>query len=315
MTPGGEQFDLVSLQLLVAIGDRASIGKAARDLGLSQPSASLRLSELERKVGMALVQRSPTGSRLTAAGVSVAGWARHVVDASDAFTHSVAALRDSQGSRLAVAVSKTIADHLMPWWLVTMHNVRPDITVALAIGDPDEAVNGVRAGEADLGFVEGNQPAPRLRCREIGSDEIMVVVAPGHPLLRERQPLTLQRLAEVPLVLRESGCGSRQTLEEELASVGLRPSVRTEMASTAAIKAMVSAGDGVTVLSRLSVTPEVRAGRLVAVSLADRPMRLRFRAVWRQGAQPTQPGRDLLSIAIGASGTKPGAPGQRGRRG
>lgn len=298
MTGSGEPFDLVSLQLLVAIGERASIGKAARDLGLSQPSASLRLGELERRVGLSLVRRSPTGSRLTEAGVTVVGWARHVVDASDAFSRSVAALRNTQDKRLSVAVSKTIADHLMPWWLVTMHNARPDITVALDVGDPDEVIEAVRAGDAELGFVEGSQPTRGLRSRDIGSDEVMVVAAPGHTLFRQRQPFTLRRLAEIPLVLRESGCGSRETLESALKSIGLRPTIDAELGSTPAIKAMVASAAGVTVLSHLAVTPDVRAGRLAAVSLAEGPMHLRFRAVWRQGPQPPGAARDLLSIAV-----------------
>jgi len=304
MAPDHETYDLLSLQLLVAIGQRSSIGRAARDVGLSQPSASIRLGELERRIGVPLVERSPSGSRLTTVGSTVADWARQVVDAADAFARSVRALREDQDQRLSVAVSKTIADHLMPWWLVAMHAAAPEVTVSVEIADPDGVGELVREGTAVLGFAEGRQTLRGLRSRKIGDDELLVVVAPDHRL-RRRGPLSLRQLAEIPLVVRESGCGSRATLERALADAGLRPTIGAELASTAAIKTLVAEGDGVTVLSGLAVTPDVRAGRLVALPLAEGPLRLPFRAVWRQGPQPTGPGRDLLAIATGARGANP----------
>jgi molybdate transport repressor ModE-like protein len=305
MTPAGDTFDLVSLELLVAIGERASISKAAQQIGLSQPSASLRLGELERRIGVTLVERSPSGSRLTPSGTTVAGWARQVVDASDAFARSVRALRGRQDRRLTVAVSKTIADHLMPWWLVAMHATAPEVTVALEIDDPARVEAHVQGGTAELGFAEGNRTARGLRSRTIGDDELLVVVAPGHRLCR-RGSLSLRELAEIPLVLREDGCGSRAALEKAFADAGLRPTVAAELASSAAIKTLVARGDGVTVLSGLAVTPDIRAGRLAALSLDEGPLRLPFRALWRQGPQPTGPSRELLKIA-----TRSQQPGRR----
>ncbi|MFC5834817.1 LysR family transcriptional regulator [Nonomuraea insulae] len=306
MTSGRDRFDLQSLRLLVAIGQRLSIGKAAADVGLSQPSASLRLGELERKIGVTLVERSPSGSRLTPIGKTVAGWARQVVDAGDTFVHSVRMLRDQKERRFTAVVSKTIADHLMPGWLVAMHAGTPDVTVALEVADPDTVVERVRTGGAGVGFVEGDVSLGGLRSRKIGDTELMVVVGSGHPL-RGRAPLDLAGLAEIPLVLRESGCGSRAALEKALAAIGARPTVAVEMASTAAIKAVVAAGDGVTVLSSLAVASDVRTGRLVVLPLVGGPLRLPLHAVWHRGSQPVGPGRDLLAIATGVRGqVRPG---------
>jgi molybdate transport repressor ModE-like protein len=95
MTMYQDSFDLVSLRLFVAIGKRSSIGRVARDVGLSQPSASLRLSEFERTVGVALVERSPSGSRLTEEGMAVADRTRRVVAAADAFARRAVTARRS----------------------------------------------------------------------------------------------------------------------------------------------------------------------------------------------------------------------------
>lgn len=299
MTDHRAFFDIVSLELLVAIDRWSSISRAARELGLSQPSASLRLAELERRIGSTLVERSPSGSRLTSVGTKVASWARHVVSASEEFCRHVQSLQEPEERRLSIAVSKTVADNLLPGWLVAMHAEAPEVTVALEVRNAPDVAERVRAGSSEVGFTEGAGQVSGLRSCAIGRDELMVVVAPGHRLARQG-PLCLSRLAAVPLVLRETGCGSRATLERTLARAGLEPTIGAELASTAAIKALVVSGAGVTVLSGLSVQPDVEAGVLVAVPLREGPLELPFRAIWRRSPKPVGPARRLIEIAVRA---------------
>ena len=72
--------DLDALELFVAVAETGSLGQAAARLGISQPSASARMSTLERRLGVRLLVRSPSGSRLTSAGLVVTDWARTVLD-------------------------------------------------------------------------------------------------------------------------------------------------------------------------------------------------------------------------------------------
>ncbi|NEA51730.1 LysR family transcriptional regulator, partial [Streptomyces sp. SID10815] len=77
--------DLGALELLLAVARLGSLGGAARELGITQPAASSRVRSMERQLGLALVDRSPRGSRLTDAGALVTDWARRVVEAAEAF--------------------------------------------------------------------------------------------------------------------------------------------------------------------------------------------------------------------------------------
>jgi DNA-binding transcriptional LysR family regulator len=291
-------FDLASLQLLVAVAETGSLGQAAQRLSISQPAASLRLSTLERRLGLVLLERSPTGSRLTPAGVSVVDWVLPVLDAADALARGVAALRDEREERLRVASSMTVADHLVPAWLVRFHAVQPASSVALRVVNSAAVAALVRDGEADIGFVEGSSAPSGLRARTVGQDELVVVVAPGHPWARRRRPLSAAELVAAPLILREHGSGTREALERALASHGHRPTAVLELGSTTAIKAAVSAGEGAAVLSRLAVGPELADGRLVAVPTAELTLRRRFRAVWRSGRTPGGGADVLLALAL-----------------
>ena len=101
--PGAGRTRLALLGLLVAADAHGSISAAARSLGISQPSASAGLRDLERRLGLDLLVRGPRGTQLTETGRVVAGWARDVVDASDRFEESVASLRVHARERLRVA--------------------------------------------------------------------------------------------------------------------------------------------------------------------------------------------------------------------
>ncbi|MBV2355850.1 LysR family transcriptional regulator [Streptomyces sp. J2-1] len=288
--------DLGALELLLAVARLGSLGAAARETGVSQPAASSRVRSMERQLGVALVDRSPRGSRLTDAGALVTDWARRVVEAAAAFDAGARALRDRRDSRLRVAASMTIAEYLLPGWLLTLHAEHPDTAVSLLAGNSTRVAELLLAGEADLGFVEGLTVPTGLDSAVIARDRLIVVAAPGHPWARRQHPLTAQELAATPLILRERGSGTRQVLDTALGGLA-RPLI--ELSSTTAVKASAVSGAGPSVLSELAVREELATRRLVEIPVHAVPLRRDLRAVWPVGHRPTGPARDLLSLTRG----------------
>lgn len=288
--------DLGALELLLAVARLGSLGRAARELGITQPAASGRVRSMERQLGVALMERSPRGSRLTDAGVLVTDWARRVVEAAEALDAGAQALRGRRDSRLRVAASMTIAEYLLPGWLIALRTERPGTAVSLLAGNSAAVAGRLLAGEADLGFVEGLDVPPGLDGAVVAHDRLVLVTAPGHPWARRRAPLAASELAATPLILRERGSGTRQVLDTALASYGGLAEPLLELASTTAAKAAVVSGAGPSVLSELAIGEELAARRLVEIPLADLPLRRTLRAVWPRGHRPTGPARDLLGL-------------------
>jgi molybdate transport repressor ModE-like protein len=296
------------MELLIAVARLGSLGRAARELGISQPAASGRMRALETRLGVALVRRSPGGSQLTDEGALVTEWARRVVEAAEAFDAGARALRGRRDSRLRVAASMTVAEYLLPGWLIALHEKRPGTAVSLAAGNSAAVARQVAAGEADLGFVEGLDVPAGLDAAVIGHDRLLVVTAPGHPWARRRTPLTAGELAATPLVLREEGSGTRQVLDAALAGHGGPAVPLLELASTTAAKAATVSGAGPAVLSELAVAEELAAGRLAAVPLAGLALGRSLRAVWPAGHRPAGPARDLLALTRAQARTRRPAP-------
>ena len=279
--------DLSALELLVSTVELGSLSQAAGRHHLSQPAVSMRISRLERRLGLDVVRRSPTGITPTEKGEAVVEWARELLTQADRIGAAVDALRTTVDSQATVAASLTIAEHLVPEWLSAARTRDPGGRISVTVANSGEVIELVRDGSVTLGFIENDDRLNGLRSRVVGHDLLVVVVAPDHPWTGRRTPLRPHHLASTPMVLREPGSGTRSTYEHALARAGERPvAPAVELSSTAAIRSAVSAGLGPTVISQLSVEGDLRAGRLVTVATTGVDLRRSLRAVWRGGTPP-----------------------------
>lgn len=284
--------DLTALRVLAAIEAHGSISAAARALGLSQQAVSQRVRALEREVGARLVDRSARGSALSEPGRLVATWARDVVEAATRFEVAVAALRAPGAAPLRVAASLTVAEHLMPGWLVRLRatGAPGSDSVELTAANSAAVLALVRAGSHELGFVETPHLPADLESRTLAHDELVVVVGPQHPWAHRATPLTSAELAATALVTREDGSGTRAALEAALQAhvhvpASALPRPVALLPTTAAVRATAAAGAGPAVLSLLAVRDALLAGSLVRVPLADLRVTRPLSVVW----SPTLP--------------------------
>lgn len=290
--------DIGALRALALVAEENSISSAGATLGVSQQAVSMRIRGLEKDLRVRLLVRSARGSRLTPAGELVVEWARPVLAAVDEFTGAAESLRTDRIRTMRIAASLTIAEHLLPEWIARWRTWLGEDgpVVHLAAANSTAVVNAVRAGTADLGFVESPAPPTDLGSVVVGSDRIDVVVHRGH---RWAQTGTVgaRELARTALVLREPGSGTRQVLERALEEAGtpLTAEPAEVLATTLGIRSAVMAGVAPGALSSLAVGEDVRAGRLVRVRVRSLRMRRPLTAVWA-GAAPSGSAQDLLRV-------------------
>ncbi|ANP74790.1 hypothetical protein ASF06_06485 [Agreia sp. Leaf244] len=276
--------DLKSLQTLAAVAEFGSLTSASTNLGVTQQAVSSRIRALEVRTGSELVTRSARGSQLTEAGMLVAGWAQDVLDAADRFEVAVRALRDARHLQLRVGASLTVAEHLMPEWLVAFQaGSGHPAAVDLAVANSRSVVEQVRAGARDIGFIETPDVPSDLESRVIGFDELVVVVGVNHPWARRRRAVSAAELASTALVVREEGSGTRRTLELALGALEspLVPDAPAlVLPTTTAIRSTAASGSAPAVLSSLAIRDDVTLGRLVRVRIAGLALKRPLTAVW-----------------------------------
>lgn len=293
-----------SLELLLQVAATGSLGRASVAHGISQPAVSARIRGMEAQVGFALIHRTARGSTVTPAGALLTDWARDVLDAAEVMDAGICSLRAGRDARLQVAASMTVAEHLLPRWLVRLAAQRPQTAVSLAVMNSTDVAGVLLAGGADLGFVEGPVIAPGLDARRVARDHLVVVVAPGHPWGRRGRPIEAAELAATRLVHREPTSGTRIALEVALERYGPLATPILELSTNSAVRSAVIAGAGPAVLSELAVVDEFASGRLLRVAVRGVDLTRGLNAVWPQGENPVGPARDLLAIATAGAGRR-----------
>jgi DNA-binding transcriptional LysR family regulator len=297
--------DLAAFEVLLAVAKAGSLGAAGREVGLTQQAVSARMASIEARTGVRLAVRTPRGSQLIPAGVVVAEWADPLLGVAQHVDAGLASLREGSRAQVKVVASLTIAEQLMPRWLVSMRAAATRRgtsapQVILTASNSDHVISAVRDGAADLGFIESPAVARGLRSRVVAHDELVVIVPPEHKWARRSRAVTASELSQTPLVTREPGSGTRDSLTAAL-SQALTDSTQQaspvlELSTASAVRAAVLAGAGPAVMSRLAVADDLAAGRLRAVDVLDLDLRRNLRAIWVGGRTPPAGAiRDLLS--------------------
>lgn len=296
--PANDWRDLAVIELLVAVGDHGSIGVAAAAVGMAQPNASRALRRLERRVGVPLLERSPRGTTLTPEAALIVDWGRATLEAAGRLRASMAALGATGHDHLRVAASQTVAEYLLPGWLAHYRQRPHAAEVHLQVGNSGQVMEAVHAGSVDLGFVETFQLAGGLQPQLVGSDRLVVVVAPDHPWANRHKPLSGQDLADTALVVRERGSGTRHALEHALAQQNLTISDPVQaLSSNAAVRVAAMAGVAPAVLSEHAVREPLSTGRLVRVPVDGINLVRPLHAMTRAGTRTTAAVDDLLQLA------------------
>lgn len=294
MTP---DVDIETLRLLVALSETGSLSTAAQSREVTQPAASARLREFEARWRVNVADRSPRGTTLTTDGLAIVSWARLVLHEADLMRAALATLSHERHAELAVAASLTIAEFILPRWLGELRNHSTLVRPKLHVVNSERVADLVRARAVDLGFIESAGVPRDLAHRVVGSDQLAVVVEPGHPWARRSTPVPRSALLKEAWVLREVGSGTRSTFEGALRR---EPEVALEADSTTALLGAARAGVGPAVVSRRAVVSELETGRLIEVPHSLdlwRPLN----AIWLQDRRHPAAAEALLRIARSGS--------------
>jgi DNA-binding transcriptional LysR family regulator len=286
---GSTIVTLEQLRIFVAVAEREHVTATARFLNLTQSAVSNAVATLEADYNTRLFDRVGRGIVLNDVGRTFLIEARAVLARAEAAKAALQDLAALRRGRLAIFASQTISSYWLPQRLVDFHARHPGVVLDVSVGNTEEAKAAVLECSAELGFVEGPVQDDLLDQHVVGSDRMVVLVAPDHPWAR-RARVTRDDLAAAVWVLRERGSGTRSTLEAAIASTGVdctSLSVAMTLPSNEAVLAAAEAGAGATALSESVARASLAEGRLVRAPF-DLPARsfhlLRHRARYRSRA-------------------------------
>lgn len=300
MKRGPDEFSFQQLRAFREIVRSGSFSSAARTLGLSQPTISQHIANLEEVLGTSLVKRSSHKLALTDPGRAFFPFAEKMVDLREKAAAAVQAVSGSVSGTLRVGASTIPATYVLPGKLALFLGSYPRVRVHLSVGDTAEVVRRLREGAVDLGVTGGRPSEGRLRWEPFAEDRIVMAVPLEHPLA-SRRTLNLRDLGKHRLIQREEGSGTRRAFEDGLRRSGFDLSdldVCCELGSTEAVKSAVAEGLAMSYLSERSLSGDPAVDRLRAMPLASvdlrRPMFLAAQARVLASSGPARAFFDFL---------------------
>lgn len=261
-------LNLHLVRIFTAVATQGSFTGAAEALHISQSAVSRAVRELERQVGMALVERHARGVILTEAGKQLVLHARRIFALERLAELSLEELQTLQRGHLAIGASTTIGIYMLPVLLGIYHRRYPGIELFLDIANTQQIVKHVLDHRLDVAYVEGPVEQSDLVLTPWREDELVVIASPDHPLA-QRPSLTVRDLHMASFIIREVGSGTRETMEQAFARHGIAIRAVMELGSTEAIKQAVAAQLGISVVSRFTVQLELETRRLVILPVED----------------------------------------------
>jgi DNA-binding transcriptional LysR family regulator len=262
------RLTLRQLQIFREVADAGSTVAAAGELALSQSAASAAVIELERLLEVRLFDRVGKRLQLNENGRAVLPQALALLDAAGALERW-ARDRDSQIGVLRLGASTTIGNYLLPGILADFQQTlglpaQGALQVQVVIANTAAITSQVAAFQLDLGLIEGPCHEPELTVQPWLEDELLVVAAARDPLVQRAQPITLAMLREATWLLRESGSGTRETIDQLLTPHLHQLRAGIEFGNSEAIKRAAASGLGISCLSRYVVEDFLASGLLVA---------------------------------------------------
>jgi LysR family transcriptional regulator for metE and metH len=256
------------LRLVRAVAEEGSLTRAARRLFVTQPALSHQLALLERQLGVPVFHR--VGKRLvaSAAGERLLRSAAGVLAELDDLETDLRLHAQGAAGRLRVTTQCYTAYHWLPEILPTYLNEYPGIDFRIVAEASTRAEEALVAGEVDIGLVYDVKDRERLELLPLFVDEQVMIVAPGHELA-SRPYVCAEDFARLDLLMYYYQPDHSLLFKRVLTPKGITPASVTEVRLTEGIVALVSAGVGVAVVTRWSVAPYLREGRVVAVPVTE----------------------------------------------
>lgn len=284
-------MDIQALQALINVADAGSFSRAADRLHISQPAISKRVAALECQIGARLFDRVGRRITLTQAGQALIPHARRALQDIEDGRRALSCVARQVGGRMSLGTSHHIGLHRLPSVLRNYMKRYPSVDLDLHFMDSEKACELVTHGSLEMAVVTlPLHVLPTLAQHTIWTDELVVVVAPDHPLaeISNLQPSTL---AQYPAILPDDRTFTYNVIENALTSHDIHPSVRMTTNHLETLKMLATIGLGWTILPKTMIDPS-----LCALDMPLLTMRRHLGVIWHQNRVRSAAAKAFLKL-------------------
>lgn len=292
-------MDTRQLAAFCAVVERKSFSQAAERLGVTQPAVSLQVRSLEKRLGRQLLDRSGRRVEPTEAGQALYRGAQRLLALEGQLFEELEAGGEGElRGTLEVGASTGPGSTVVPVLLCEFQRANPGVAISLSISDTQTVVDRVADRELELGVVGAARRHRGVVFEPFFRDEVVLACPPEHRFAG--RTITLDELKEEPLIVMQEGAGVRQVIEDELRRAGTRLrdlEPRLELGLQESARSAVSAGYGVTFISRAAIEGDLAARTLAVARVKGLDPAREISLVRSTGRSPTRAAEAFVTFA------------------
>lgn len=261
---------LRQLRVFESVARHLSFSRAAEELHLTQPAVSMQIKQLEDNIGLPLFEQLGKKVYLTGAGRELFQYSRSIAQQLAEMEEVLDQLKGLDRGRLIISVIST-AKYFVPQLVARFQKIHPQMSVSIYVANREHVLKHLADNEVDLAVMGRPPQSMDVQAEPIMDNPLVCIAAADHPLAKLKK-IPLSRLEQESFFVREPGSGTRHAMERFFAEHGLELKRAMEMDTNEAIKAVVSAGMGLSVISLHTCELEVETGRLVVLNVEHFPI-------------------------------------------
>lgn len=281
------------------IAHARSLSRAAAMNGISQSAATQHIQEMEKRLGVQLLDRSTRPLGLTAGGKLYAELCREVLRREEDFAAALDEIKAGAEGTVRVASIYSIGLSEMPWLREEFPRACPGAQLQVELLRPNKVYEAVLEGKADLGFISYPEHRRDLTVIPWREERMTVAVYPSHPLAK-RKLLMPADLDGQDFIAFDEEVIIRRELDRFFRENGVTISIVMQFDNIQSIKEAVVLGSGISILPERTMLTEVEQGRLVSVPLHAPELVRPTGIIHRRKKKLTRAGREFLKLVVGA---------------
>ena len=260
-------MNLWQLNIFCKVIELKSFSKAGKEICISQPTISSHIKDLENYFNCRLIDRLGKEAVPTKTGNILFLYAKRMLSLKNEAETAIFEFHGQIKGRLVIGGSTIPGTYILPQYIGSFINNFPDVKISLLIGDTKEIINKIINREIEIGIVGSKSTSKQIDQKKIFKDQICLVVKKNHKWA-DKKSIDLKMLINEPFIIREKGSGTLDSIQKNLSDNNYSLNdlnIIAEMGSTSAVCQGIKQGIGVSILSKIAVSEELKHGSLKAI--------------------------------------------------
>lgn len=285
-------YTLNQLQIFLKIVQTQSVTKAAEELHLTQPAVSIQLKNFQDQFEIPLTEVVGRKIYITDFGKEIAAAVEQIINQVHAINYKTSAYKGQLTGKLKISIVST-GKYVMPYFLSDFINTNTGVELIMDVTNKTKVIESLENNEVDFALVSVLPPTLNIEYIDLLQNKLYLV-GNAHTKLKKGIQ-TKDAFKNLPLIFREKGSGTRQTMEQFFNRSNIAVLKKMELTSNEAVKQALLAGLGYSIMPLIGIKNELHNNELKIIPLKGLPIKTTWRLIWLKGKKHTPVSLSLLT--------------------